>query len=162
MSQPTIYTIGHSNHTAEKFIELLKQHGIELVVDVRTSPYSRYCPQFNKENLSFLLAENDIEYAFHGNSLGGRPNDPSCYDGSEVSYAAVREKDWFRDGLTYVCWEAKNRSVALVCAEEDPNECHRHNLVAQELLKRNATVVHIRADGTLDEALKNQEQLHLF
>ncbi|MBI4831525.1 MAG: DUF488 domain-containing protein [Candidatus Lindowbacteria bacterium] len=162
MSDPTIYTIGHSNHTAEKFVELLKQHGIELVVDVRSAPYSKYSPQFGKEEMALFLSENGIEYAFHGNSLGGRPNDRSCYEGEAVNYEAIREKEWFRDGLDYVCWEATNRKLALLCAEEDPNECHRHNLVTQELLKKGEQVVHIRGDGSLEEAVKSQEQMRLL
>ncbi|GAB4344581.1 MAG: hypothetical protein Kow0099_24100 [Candidatus Abyssubacteria bacterium] len=160
--QARIYAIGHSNHTAEKLVKLLKQCKIELVVDIRSSPYSRYSPQFNKESLSLALSENDIEYAFHGNSLGGRPNDPSVYDGSTVNYSAIREKNWFQEGIDYLCSEAANRCVALLCSEEDPNGCHRHNLVAQELLRRDVAVIHIRGDGTLEDAILNQEQLRLF
>ncbi len=129
---------------------------------MRSSPYSRFSPQFNKENLAAALAENEVDYDFQGNSLGGRPNDPSCYDENEVVYAKIREKDWFEDGLARVCWEGKNRVLALLCAEEDPNECHRQNLLSQELLDKGVSVFHIRGDGTLEEASKNKEQLRLF
>ena len=162
MNDPTIYTIGHSNHELEKLVGLLQQHGVELVVDVRSSPYSRHNPQFNKENLAPALAESGIDYAFHGNSLGGRPSDPSCYDENEIDYAKVREKDWFSDGLACVCLEAANRVVALLCSEEDPNDCHRQNFLAQELLKKETKVIHIRGDGSLEEGTKNQEQLRLL
>ena len=157
-----IYTIGHSNYDPDEFLRLLKQHEIVLVVDVRSSPYSQYSPQFNRENIELLLAENGIDYAFHGNSLGGRPNDPTCYDENEVSYAKVREKAWFDEGIAHVLWEAANRTVALLCAEEDPYRCHRHMLVTQELLDRNASVIHIRGNGVVEEATKDQEQLRMF
>lgn len=162
MSDLTIYTIGHSNHTRERFSELLKQYGIELLVDVRSSPYSRYNVQFNKEDLAAFLAENGTEYSFQGNSLGGRPNDPSCYDGNELNYSKVREKEWFNDGIAYVCWQASNRVIALLCAEEDPYECHRQHLVTQALLDKGVKVIHIRGDGSSQEATEDQEQLRLF
>ncbi len=162
MNDLTIYTIGHSNHTREKFVELLRQYGIELLVDIRSSPFSRYNIQFNKEDLAAFLIENGMEYSFQGNSLGGRPNDPSCYDGNELNYSKVREKEWFSDGLAYVRWEASKRVIALMCAEEDPYECHRQHLVTQPLLESGVKVIHIRGDGSAQEATKDQEQLRLF
>jgi len=162
MSDLTVYTIGHSNHTREKLLELLRQYGIELLVDVRSSPYSRYNLQFNKKDLAAFITENGIEYSFQGNSLGGRPNDPSCYDGNELNYSKVREKEWFNDGLAHVCWEASNRVIALLCAEEDPHECHRQHLVTQALLDRGVKVIHIRGDGSAQETTRDQEQLRLF
>jgi uncharacterized protein (DUF488 family) len=158
----SVFTIGHSNHTTERFSELLKQYGITLLVDIRSSPYSRFNPHFNRENLEATLAEAGIAYAFHGNSLGGKPDDPSCYDEGRVNYAQIREKEWFQQGIAYICWERQNHALAVMCAEEDPKECHRHNLVAQELLARGVEVIHIRGDGTSEEATKNQEQLTLF
>ena len=162
MSDATIYTIGHSNQTVENLVGLLRQHGVELVADVRSSPSSRYNPQFNREQLAAALRENGIEYAFHGDSLGGRPSDPGCYDGNEINYASVREKDWFREGLACVCREAATRVIVLLCAEENPNKCHRQKLLAPELLKEGATVIHIRGDGSLEEATGKQEQLRLL
>jgi len=162
MNGPTVFTIGHSNHEPDEFLRLLMEHEIELVVDVRSSPHSQYNPQYNKENLEALLAENGIDYAFHGNSLGGRPDDPTCYDEKEINYAKVREKEWFDKGISYVLWEATNRVVTLLCAEEDPYRCHRHMLVTQELLDRDAGVIHIRGNGAEEEAAKDQEQLRMF
>jgi len=157
-----IHTIGHSNHSAERLVELLKRYGIELVVDVRSSPYSRFNPQFNKETIEGFLKEKGIDYAFCGKSLGGRPTDPTCYEKDEISYARIREKDWFQAGLDSVCREGKDRAVALLCAEEDPNRCHRHHLLTQELLKRGLKVIHIRGNGESEEAIENREQLRLL
>jgi len=162
MDGSTIYTIGHSNHALEKLVELLRQHSVEMAVDVRSSPHSRYNPQFNRESLVAALAENGIEYAYYGNSLGGRPGDPSCYDENGVNYVRIRETEWFNDGLACVSWKAGKKTVALLCAEEDPHRCHRHHLLTQELLKKGARVLHIRGDGSLEEGTKNQEQLHLL
>lgn len=162
MSEPIIYTIGHSNHEFGELLQSLRRHGIELVVDVRSSPYSQHNPQFNREELALSLKESGMDYAFHGNSLGGRPDDPSCYDEGEINYARVREKPWFDDAIAHVCWEATNRVVALLCAEEDPYRCHRHMLVTQELLDRGAVVIHIRAGGAEEKATKDQEQLRMF
>ena len=162
MEHQIIYTIGHSSHSAEQLLELLRQYGIELVMDVRSAPYSRFNPQFNKETIEGFLGENGIDYAFYGNSLGGRPNDPSCYDEDEIIYARIRKKDWFQDGLDSACWEGKNRVIALLCAEEDPNKCHRHHLLTQELLEKDVKVSHIRGNGELEEGAENQEQLHLM
>jgi uncharacterized protein (DUF488 family) len=162
VSASVIYTIGHSNHTLEKLVELLKKNGIELVVDVRSSPFSRYSPQFNKENIEEAFAKSGVLYEFHGNALGGRPNDPSCYDEHEVNYVRIREKEWFQEGIAYLCWRSSQQTLALLCAEEDPHMCHRHNLVAQALLDRGIRVTHIRASGELEEAAKNKEQLRLF
>ena len=157
-----VYTIGHSNHSIEWFIRLLKENKIALLIDARSSPYSRYNQQFSKESLEAALVQNDIVYAYHGNSLGGKPSDPSCYDENAVNYGKIREKEWFQQAVAYVCWESQNQILALMCAEEDPKECHRHNLVAQELLARGIEVIHIRGDGKLEEASRNQEQLSLF
>jgi len=162
MSGPTIFTIGHSNHESEMFLRLLGQSGIELVVDVRSSPYSQYNPQFNRENLAATLNENGIDYSFHGNSLGGRPDDPTCYDENEINYSKVREKEWFDEAIAHVCWEATSRTVALLCSEEDPHRCHRHMLLTQELLDRGKNVTHIRGDGSEEKATKDQEQLRMF
>ena len=162
MNNPTIYTIGHSTHKLKRLTELLRRHGVEAVMDVRSSPYSRYNPQFNKENLAASLVENGIEYAFHGSSLGGRPADPTCYEEDGINYAKILGKDWFKDGLARVCREAASRVVVLLCAEENTNSCHRQHLLAQELMKKGASVVHIRGDGSLEDAMKNQEQLRLL
>src|SRR5689334_2499642 len=95
-----IYTIGHSNHPIDRFIALLRQHGIEAVADVRSTPYSRFNPQFRKEKLQAALASAGIRYVFLGEELGARSKDPECYDeGGRVSYTRLASTDLFRRGI---------------------------------------------------------------
>jgi uncharacterized protein (DUF488 family) len=142
-----IYTIGHSNVEAEKIIDLLRQYGIEVVLDVRSSPYSRYTPQFNREDLAERLALAGIEYQYGGGYLGGRPKDPSCYDTEDegrVLYSEVEKKEWYQRGIEGLIQLATEKYTAVVCAEEDPGVCHRHLLIAQTLLDKGIDVEHIR------------------
>jgi len=160
-----IFTIGHSNVKAEVIVDLLKQHSIEVLIDVRSVPYSRFNPQFNRESLQRTLNNNGIQYAYAGHSLGGRPNDPTCYEGDQVQYSRIMDKPWYLQGIDQLLECAKDQRVALMCSEEDPKKCHRHNLIAQTLMERGVTVWHIRGDGRLEEARPNQpevQQLHLF
>lgn len=160
-----IFTIGHSNIKAEVIVDLLKQHSIEVLIDVRSVPYSRFNPQFNRESFKRTLNNNGIQYAYAGHSLGGRPNDPTCYDGDQVQYSRIMDKPWYLQGIDQLLECAKYQRVALMCSEEDPKKCHRHNLIAQTLMERGVTVWHIRGDGRLEEARPNQpeaQQLHLF
>jgi len=178
-----LFTIGHSNHNIEKFIRLLNDNGIMILVDVRTSPYSRYNPQFNKENLQSALAQHDIQYAYAGKYLGGRPSDPTCYksrilpqEGTdylhEVDYPEVMKRKWFIQGIQQLLELADQDLTAILCSEEDPAHCHRHHMIAKYLLAEHpeVDVRHIRGDGTIYRACSisssvnqpNAEQLSLF
>ncbi len=161
----TIYTIGHSNHPGEKLVDLLKQFSVTAVVDVRTAPYSRYNPQFNRSNVEVLLAQYHISYAYGGKHLGGRPGDPTCYksgslpgDGADylhqVDYPAVMQRDWFLKGIERLLEMAASESVAILCSEEDPAQCHRHHLIARYLLDSHpeVDVRHVRGDGNMFSA----------
>lgn len=142
-----IYTIGHSTVQAEELVKFLKDHGIEAVLDVRSSPYSRYAPQFNREDFAERLALAGIEYHYGGNHLGGRPRDPSCYDTNDedrVLYDKVEKKDWYLRGIEGLLVLASDKWTAVMCAEEDPGQCHRHLLISQTLLDRGIEVQHIR------------------
>jgi uncharacterized protein (DUF488 family) len=162
-----LFTIGHSNHSIEKFSRLLDENGIMILVDVRTAPYSHYNPQFNKENLQGFLALHDIQYAYAGKYLGGRPADPSCYksrvmpdEGAEkehpidylheVDYPEVMKRKWFIQGIQQLLELADQDLTAIMCSEEDPAECHRHHLIARYLIAEHpeVDVRHIRGDGT--------------
>jgi len=147
-----IYTIGHSNVPTEKIINLLRDHSIEILVDVRSQPYSRYSPQFNREDFQRILSQECIEYAFAGEWLGGRPKDPSCYEDGRVSYERMETKDWYRRGIARLLEIAAEKRTAIMCAEEDPRHCHRHNLVAKTLMEEAVEVLHIRGDGRLEDA----------
>lgn len=160
-----LFTIGHSNVSSERIIELLRQHGIEAVIDVRSTPYSRHNPQFNREKIQCMLEAIGIQYVYEGQDLGGRPNDPSCYEDGKVQYRLIMNKRWYQRGIERLIERAKRQRVAIMCSEEDPSLCHRHNLIAQTLLERSITVWHIRSDGRLEQAsLKphGAQQLSLF
>jgi uncharacterized protein (DUF488 family) len=157
-----LYTIGHGSHSLEKFTQLLKDNGITLLVDVRSAPYSRYHPQFNKNNLEAYFPRNAIEYAFAGQALGGRPSDPGCYKGHglpeegadylhEVNYPEVMKRPWFVEGIHRLLELADERPAVIMCSEEDPAHCHRHHLIAKYLLMEHPDVEvrHIRGDGTV-------------
>lgn len=157
-----LYTIGHSNHSATAFVRLLEDNGVMTLVDVRTAPFSRYHPHFNRESLASLLARHDIEYVFAGRYLGGRPSDPSCYksqvlpeEGSdylhEVDYRGIMERSWFVKAIERLLELADEQITAVMCSEEDPANCHRHHLIAQYLLSEHpeVDVRHIRGDGTV-------------
>lgn len=177
----TIFTIGHSNVPANEIVNLLHKFEIEFLFDVRSSPYSKYAHQFNKEFFSKILDDNHIEYHFAGAKLGGRPPDPSCYkdgfipDGVAdylhlVDYPTVMTKDFFLSGIQEVITMSTKGLVALMCSEEDPAKCHRHHLIGRYLVEQGVTVLHIRGDGNIvkDQHLPNlsneppAEQLGLF
>ena len=148
-----IYTIGHSNHTSEAFIALLRRHGIEEVADVRSSPYNRspYTAHFNKDALEESLSAEGVRYVYMGAELGGRPADPSCYDAGRVRYDRVARTDEFLFGVQTLLRDAGERRVALMCAEKEPLDCHRALLVAHALTTEyeldRESVRHIFADG---------------
>jgi uncharacterized protein (DUF488 family) len=147
MSGP-IFTIGHSTHPIETFVDLLKGNGITAVADVRSSPYSRHTPQFNREALQRSLKENAIAYVFLGKELGARSDDPSCYEGGQVQYARLARTESFLAGIERVMQGAQSHQIALMCAEKDPLDCHRTLLVSRALVERGQPVLHLRADGT--------------
>jgi len=146
----TLYTIGHSSHTAEHFTALLQQHGIQKVVDTRSAPYSRYTPHFDRESLRDHLATAAIEYHYLGDAVGGRPREESCYDADgRVLYSRVSRLPVFRDAIESLLQTAAQFRVALLCSEEDPAHCHRRLLISRVLLSEGATIAHIRGDGRL-------------
>jgi hypothetical protein len=164
-----IYTIGHSNISAKKIIELLKLHHIEVVVDVRSSPYSQYVAQFNREMFQVVLQRQGLDYKFAGEYLGGRPKDPTCYKNGQipkghadflqlVDYPAVMTKDWYQKGIRHLLKIAREKPTAIMCSEEDPAHCHRQHLISQTLLQLGIEVLHIRSDGSLQKAWLLEEK----
>ena len=159
----TIYTIGHSNHSGEKFVALLLEHGVACLADVRSRPYSRYNPQFNRETLKQAAEAAGIRYAFFGESLGGRPNDPSLYDeGNErPTYSRQRETALYREGVARLAALAAQAATAMMCSEGDPETCHRTLLITPSLLDLGLEVQHIYPDGHLEKAEPPMKQLGL-
>ena len=145
-----MFTIGHSNHPAEKLVRLLEGHGIEVVVDTRSRPYSRHAPHFNARALAATLSGRGIGYLFLGNELGGRPDGEEFYDSEgRVDYELLECSGSFLDGISRLEGEIPARAVALLCSEEDPAGCHRRLLVGRALGERGFVVRHIRGDGSL-------------
>lgn len=148
--QNAIFTIGHSTQIVERFIALLRQHEITAIGDVRSTPYSRMNPQFNREALKKVLAENGIAYVFMGKELGARSPDPSCYLNGKVQYGRLAQSPLFASGLERVRKGAKKYRIALMCAEKEPLECHRTILVSRHLATDKTDVLHIQADGKIE------------
>ena len=162
----TIFTIGHSRHTADHFLALLHAHEIDRLVDVRSQPYSKWAPHFDTDALARLLDARDVDYVFLGRQLGGRPSGRDFYrqDGS-VDYARRATAPDFADGISHLVALAQGRRTAILCAEEDPSHCHRRLLVAPALARSGAAVVHVRGDGRLEPErglTSDATQLDLF
>jgi len=150
VTRAAVLTIGHSNHSQEVLLALLARHGVTAVCDVRSSPYSRRHPQFNRERLREALDRHGIAYHFLGRELGGRPSDPACYENGQVRYRRVAGTELFETGIEQVMREAASHRVALLCAEREPLACHRTLLVSRALEARGVQVNHIHADGRLE------------
>jgi len=151
MNRPSrMFTIGHSTQSIEAFLALLKQHGVTAVADVRSDPFSRYNPQFNRQALERSLGLSGIHYVFLGRELGARSQDPSCYIDGQVQFACLASTALFESGIERVMRGAEQYVIALMCAEKEPLECHRTLLVAQALVERGVDVAHILADGTVE------------
>lgn len=168
----TIWTIGHSNHPLERFLDLLGQHQIAVLVDVRSSPYSRYASQFNREAIQGPLQAAAIEYLFLGDLLGGRAEDERFQDEEGyVLYGRVAESAKFQQGVDRLLAGIAAARTALMCGEEDPTDCHRRLLVGRVLSARGVGLLHIRGDGRIqseqevaaaEEFRKTKGQLTLF
>ncbi len=150
LGKTKIYTVGHSTQPFERFLRLLRKNQITAVADVRSSPYSRYAPQFNKENLKIELKKEDVAYVFLGAELGARSDDNSCYVGNTVSYERLAQTSLFRRGIQRLEDGSARHSVAVMCSEQDPTHCHRTILVSKTLSERGFEVNHILGDGKLE------------
>ncbi|HKS81297.1 MAG TPA: DUF488 domain-containing protein [Candidatus Acidoferrales bacterium] len=167
---PRVLTIGHSNHSLERFMELLGMHGVEVVVDTRSNPWSKYAAHFDKESLKESLRRAGLKYLFLGQELGGRPADDSFYDAEgHVLYDRVAKSKAFEEGISRVKQGVDKFVVALLCAEENPESCHRRLLVGRVLSSHGVSVCHIRGDGRLQsenelsiELKEREKQLSLL
>jgi uncharacterized protein (DUF488 family) len=161
----TIHTIGHSKLPIDRFLSLLAENRIKLLVDIRSVPYSRFAPQFNRKALEAVLLEAGFEYLFLGDKLGGRIQDPDCYLEGKlpemkagmaalVDYEALKAKAFFAEGVAELLSRAGEGSSAIMCSEEDPDRCHRKLLVGRRLLEEGVELVHIRSKvGTVQPEL---------
>jgi uncharacterized protein (DUF488 family) len=145
-----VYTIGHSNQAAERLLELLRQHEITAVADVRSQPYSRFSPQFNREEISAFLKHSGVEYVFLGQELGARPEDPSCYRNGRAQYSLIAKSSFFRKGIERLLAGTGKFRIAIMCAEKDPLACHRTILISRHLHEHGIDVRHILEDSRVE------------
>jgi uncharacterized protein (DUF488 family) len=165
MNCPVVYSIGHSNQDQAAFVELILGAGFEVVVDIRSQPYSRYAPQFNLPTLERAVTAAGVRFEYAGRELGGRPAGREFYDESgHVDYGRVAESAFFQEGLDSLVTHAQDRRVAVMCSEEDPEFCHRRLLIGRVLQDRGIEMVHVRADGRweTDATFGRKPQLTLF
>ena len=154
-----VLTIGHSTHSIDVLLRNLQQHSVTAVADVRSAPYSRFNPQFNRDALERNLKDHRIKYVFLGRELGARSDDSSCYEGGKVQYRRLARTEEFRTGIERLISGAMDYRIALLCAEKEPLECHRTILVAPALQDAGIDVVHILADGTLERHRDTMDRL---
>ena len=145
---PRVLTIGHSNHSFEHFLDLLRTHSVEVVADTRSYPYSEYAPHFDREPLKQKLIEAGLKYVDLGQELGGRPKGAEFYDSKgRVFYDKVAATSSFQEGLSRLENGIHKFTVAILCSEENPVACHRKLLVGKVLTEHSFAVEHIRGDG---------------
>jgi uncharacterized protein (DUF488 family) len=166
-----VYTIGHSNGTVERLLGLLQLHSISAMADVRSQPYSRFNPQFNREALAGALKNSGLEYVFLGHELGARSEDPACYRGGRAQYSLISKTSVFEHGIQRLLAGMQRFQVAIMCAEKEPLVCHRSILISRSLQERGVTVKQILEDGTLEDheaslsrllEMQGLESTHLF
>lgn len=146
--EPSLFSIGHSNQPIEDFVRLLTMHRVEVLVDVRSHPYSRYSPHFNARALEAAMMQAEITYLYLGKELGGRPEGSEFYDADGyVLYARLARSPAFLAGIRRLEQGVRRYRIAIACSEEDPSGCHRRLLIGRVLAERGIQLLHIRADG---------------
>jgi uncharacterized protein (DUF488 family) len=154
-----LFTIGHSNQSLEAFLDLIAQHAIEVLVDVRSQPYSRYSRHFDQPSLRHAVNQAGRRYAFLGKELGGRPAGDEFYDEEgRALYWRIAETDFFERGIRQLEKGLQSYRLAVVCSEENPLGCHRSLLIARVLEQRGVPVRHIRGDGSTQTEAELQAQ----
>ena len=154
-----LFTIGHSNHPIERFLELVRGADVTAIADVRSIPASRRYHWFNAARLKARLEAEGIAYVPLGDALGGRPREARLYRDGVADYAAMACTQEFRAGLDRVGEGARRYRVCLMCAEREPLDCHRCLLVAPALAARGFAIGHILADGSIEPHEKTEDRL---
>ena len=145
-----VFSIGHSDHTAEAFVALLARHGVSAVADVRAAPYSRHHPQFSKAALIATLRAAGLAYVYLGEQLGGLHSARVRGQMRGSGYAAMAATEAFQEGVVRVGQGRERHRIAMMCAERDPIDCHRALLVGRALAGLGVKVEHILADGATE------------
>ncbi|MDR3223324.1 MAG: DUF488 domain-containing protein [Methanobrevibacter sp.] len=158
----TIFSIGHSAHDINVFIKLLKKNKINKILDVRSVPFSKHTPQFNRESIKSKLKNEDIEYKFMGDVFGARQKDESLYSPEGfLDFDKVRETNKFKDAVDNIIINEinKGKSISLMCSEKNPIDCHRTILVGRAFDNKKVKVEHILTDGTTISQKEIEEKL---
>jgi uncharacterized protein (DUF488 family) len=157
---PTLHTIGYGARSLDSLIEILKTHHIEYLIDVRTSPYSKFKPEFSREALEAVLKTRGLRYVFMGDTIGGQPRDPDCYTDGKVDYEKVRRQGFFQTGVERLR-KAHERRVraALMCSEGRPEQCHRSKMIGEALAAAGIPLRHIDDDGQLLTQMQVMDRL---
>jgi uncharacterized protein (DUF488 family) len=154
-----LFSIGYSNIPADRFIAMQRAAGVSAIADVRSTPFSRFCPWFSAKNLAPLLAASGIGYTTYGVELGGRPNDPALYRDGIADFEAMARQASFQAGLDRLVAEAARSRLCMMCSEREPLECHRCLLIARALAARGLTVGHILHDGGIEPHAVTEQRL---
>ena len=144
MTATPIYTIGYGAREMDAFLAVLKAHEIRYLIDVRTSPYSSYKPEYSKAALQNQLEASEVCYLFMGDSLGGQPDDAGCYTDGKVDYEKVARQPFYQAGIErLVAASQQEQRVVLMCSEGKPENCHRGKLIGKTLTAEGIEVLHI-------------------
>jgi len=154
-----LYTIGYSPHILDSFLRVLQKHKITAVADVRSSPYSQFKPEFNKDQLAEFLNKHGIAYVFLGDYCGARVEDTSCYVNGKVDYTLVAENHKFKEGLKRIINGMDKYRIALMCAEKDPITCHRTILICRNLADKGINIKHIMSNGRTEDHKDSEQRL---
>jgi uncharacterized protein (DUF488 family) len=155
-----LFSIGYSNHALPRFLDLLRLSGVTALADVRSSPYSKRWPQFNRPDLEAALSGQGLVYVFLGDLLGGRPRASELYDeDGRVDYERVRATPAFRQGLERLIRGTERHAIAMMCGEDDPLDCHRGLMITPALAEHGLAPLHLRKDGSVETTAEMEARL---
>jgi uncharacterized protein (DUF488 family) len=151
MNTRTLFTVGHSSHPPDYFLELLEEYKITCLIDVRSVAASAYNPQYNKEPLAAFLNKNGIQYLHFAKEFGARHTDPELLDtDGKVDFEKVRNSDSFKDGVYRLTQGfEKGYTISLMCSEAEPLDCHRFSMVSVALSNEGFEINHILKDKSM-------------
>lgn len=153
-----VYSIGHSNHAMDRFIALLREHGVGVLVDVRSNPYSRM-RHFGRERLAGSLSHSGVRYGWLGEQLGARRTESECHVDGRPDCRRILALAAFRTGIDRLLTGAEAYVIAIMCAEREPLDCHRTVLVCRALRRRGVRIRHILYDGSIEEHEDTENRL---
>ncbi len=161
MGSPVIYTIGHSTHEIDYFLELLQEYGVNCVVDIRSVPASAYNPQYNQEFFRNYLKDNKIRYLHFAEEYGARQSDPDLLDqDGKIDFEKVRQSHLFKRGIDRLKQGVNiGFVIALLCSESEPLDCHRFSMVSVGLEEAGFQVKHILKDKSIKSNHELKQEL---